>query len=104
MSEQTEPGVGSGVGARAFAALQYALPKHLLSRLMHKVTRSRAVTLKNTLLRGFLRNYRVDMSEALQADPFAYPTFNEFFTRALRPEARPIAASPQQLASPVDGT
>jgi phosphatidylserine decarboxylase len=104
MSEPTESGAGSDVGARAFAALQYALPKHLLSRLVHKVTRSRAVRLKNALLRGFLRNYRVDMSEALQADPFAYPSFNEFFTRALRPEARPIAAGQCELASPVDGT
>jgi phosphatidylserine decarboxylase len=95
---------GPSLGARAFAALQYGLPKHLLSRLIYQVTRSRAVTLKNAVLRGFLRNYRVDMSEALQSDPFAYPTFNEFFTRALRPEARPVAAGPQTLVSPVDGT
>jgi len=99
----TEP-VSPGAGARLFAALQYAMPKHLLSRLVYKVTRSRAVKFKNALLKGFLRSYRVDMAEALQSDPYAYPTFNEFFTRALRPEARPVAPAPHALVSPVDGT
>lgn len=99
----SEP-AGPSLGARAFAALQYALPKHLLSRLMYSLTRSRAAALKNTILKSFLRSYRVDMSEAVQSDPFAYPSFNEFFTRALRPGARPVAAGAHTLVSPVDGT
>jgi phosphatidylserine decarboxylase len=91
------------VGARLFAALQYGLPKHLLSRLVHGITRSRRQSLRNALLRSFLRGYQVNMAEALQPDPFAYPSFNDFFTRALRAEARPIAPDPHVLASPVDG-
>jgi phosphatidylserine decarboxylase len=100
MSEEPGP----TLGARLFAALQYVLPKHLLSRLIYKLMRSRAVPLRNALLRGFLRGYAVDMAEALQPDPFAYPSFNAFFTRALRAEARPLAAGSQTLLSPVDGT
>jgi phosphatidylserine decarboxylase len=92
------------LGARLFAALQYGLPKHLLSRLVHSVTRSRRRPLRNALLKGFLRGYRVNMAEAVQPDPFAYPSFNDFFTRALRAEARPVAPEPHALASPVDGT
>lgn len=86
-----------------FAVLQYLLPKHLLSRLIYTVTRSRSPAIKNAILRTFLSGYRVEMGEAQQSDPFAYGSFNDFFTRALRPEARPIAADPQLVISPVDG-
>ena len=88
---------------RLFAGFQYLLPKHLLSRLIYAVTRSRSPTIKNAILRTFLSGYRVDMEEAQQPDPFAYGSFNDFFTRALKPEARPIAADPQLIVSPVDG-
>lgn len=87
-----------------FAALQYVLPKHLLSRVVYALMRSRTPWIKNTLLRSFLSGYKIDMSEAQQADPFAYPSFNEFFTRALKANARPIAADPNLIVSPVDGT
>jgi phosphatidylserine decarboxylase len=91
-------------GDRLFAALQYALPKHALSRLIYNVARSEARWIRNTFLRIFLNGYRVNMAEAVQPDPFAYRSFNDFFTRALRPEARPIAADPAAVVSPVDGT
>jgi phosphatidylserine decarboxylase len=90
-------------GTRLFATLQYILPKHWLSRLIYHITRSRRPVLKNLLLRGFLRGYKVNMAEAEQADPFAFASFNEFFTRALRADARPMALEPSVLASPVDG-
>jgi phosphatidylserine decarboxylase len=53
------------------------------------------------IIRDFIRRYRVDMAEAAQPDPAAYPSFNEFFTRALAPGARPVADAP--LVCPVDG-
>jgi phosphatidylserine decarboxylase len=87
-----------------FAALQHVLPKHLLSRLIYAVARSETPWIRNTFLRIFLRNYRVDMHEAVQPDPYAYRSFNDFFTRALRPDARPIASDPAVVVSPVDGT
>src|ERR1044071_3809112 len=90
------------VGTRLFAALQFVIPKHWLSRLIYHITRSRRPLIKNLLLRGFLRGYRVNMAEAQQPDPFAFASFNDFFTRALRADARPIAPEASALASPVD--
>jgi phosphatidylserine decarboxylase len=87
-----------------FIWLQYVLPQHLMSRLVLAATRVRAVWFKNLLTRAFLKWFAVDMSEAIETDPYAYATFNEFFTRALKPEARPIAAGVAAVASPVDGT
>jgi phosphatidylserine decarboxylase len=91
-------------GDRWFAALQYILPKQLLSRLIYSVARSEVRWIRNTFLRIFLSGYRLNLAEAVQPDPFAYRSFNEFFTRALRPGVRPIAAEPGAVVSPVDGT
>jgi phosphatidylserine decarboxylase len=91
-------------GDRLFAALQYLLPKHALSRVIYSVARSEAGWIRNTFLRIFLNGYRVNMAEAVQPDPFAYRSFNDFFTRALRPGVRPIAAEKEVVVSPVDGT
>lgn len=91
-------------GDRWFAALQYILPKQLLSRLIYSVARSEVHWIRNAFLRIFLSSYRLNMAEAAQSDPFAYRSFNAFFTRALRPDARPIAAEPDAVVSPVDGT
>ena len=87
-----------------FAGLQYVLPKHALSRVIYAVARSETRWIRNTFLRIFLSNYRVNMTEAVQPDPFAYRSFNDFFTRALRPDARPIDADNDVIVSPVDGT
>ena len=54
-------------------------------------------------IRGFLKLYRVDMSEAAETDPYRYGSFNEFFTRALKRGARPIARDAHAIASPADG-
>jgi phosphatidylserine decarboxylase len=89
---------------RLFAWLQYILPQHGISRLVLKATRVRTAWFKNALIRGFLRMFDVDMQDAEQTDPLRYPSFNEFFTRALRPETRPLAPEAAAIASPVDGT
>ncbi len=61
--------------------------------------------MRNLILRTVLRSYpQIDMHEALQPDPYAYESFNAFFTRELRPGARPIATDAHALVSPVDGT
>ena len=95
--------MSDGIGGRLFVWLQYVLPQHTLSRLVLAATRVRMPWFKNLLTRGFLRLFSVDMSEATQTDPYRYGSFNEFFTRALRAEARPIDADPEKIASPVDG-
>ena len=92
-------------GDELFARLQQVLPKHLLSRGMHALARSRQPLIRNSLIRTVLRSYpQIDMREAQQPDPFAYESFNAFFTRELRREARPIAARDDEAVCPVDGT
>lgn len=89
---------------RLFVWLQYVLPQHALSRLVLRATRVRSPGFKNNLIKGFLKLYTVEMSDALQPDPLQYASFNEFFTRALKPEKRPLAAAPDAIICPVDGT
>lgn len=93
----------AGVKARCFASLQLVLPTRLLSRVVHSVTRVRWVPFKNVLIRAFIRGFDISLDEALITDPEAFVDFNAFFTRALKPEARPLAPAPAFL-SPVDGT
>jgi phosphatidylserine decarboxylase len=95
----------AGATDRAFALLQHLLPKHLLSRTMHRLARSTNPGLRRALIRALLRAYpMIDPREAAEPDPFAYPSFNAFFTRALRPGARPLEGDARDLACPVDGT
>jgi len=91
------------VRARLFVALQYLLPHHFISRLAYRITRSRVPLVKNALIRSFVSNFHPDMSEAEQPDPLQYESFNAFFTRALRAQARPSDPDPALLVSPVDG-
>jgi len=89
---------------RLFVAMQHALPQHFLSRIVLRVTRIRLRPVKNLLIRSFLRGFKVNMSEAAQPNPLQYPSFNAFFTRALRHGARATDIDPGALVSPVDGT
>lgn len=91
-------------GDRLFAGLQYALPKHLLSRLIYALMRCESPLIRRLIIRNFLRGYDVNMAEALEPDPFAYRSFNDFFTRALKPGARPVDPAQDAIVSPVDGT
>jgi phosphatidylserine decarboxylase len=79
------------------------LPHQLLSHAVRHATRWRARWWKDSLIRVFARHFRVDMSEAEQPDPGAYPDFNSFFTRALRPGIRPQPDDTAAIACPVDG-
>ena len=89
---------------RAKALLQHTYPQRLLCGLMHRATRIRFRPWKNWQIRWFIRRYGVDMSEALLSDTTRYPDFNSFFTRALRPETRPVDEAVDALISPADGT
>ena len=81
---------------------QYVLPKRGLTAFAGRVaSRERGAT-TTRLVRWFVRKYGVDMSEAAVGDIAAYASFNDFFTRALKPGARPLADA--DLICPVDGT
>jgi phosphatidylserine decarboxylase len=71
---------------------------------MHSLARSRNPLLKKWTLDIFLRQFNVNMQEAVQTDPYAFDSFNAFFTRELKSSARPIATEPDAMVSPVDGT
>jgi len=83
--------------------LQYVLPHRFLSRIVYWATRWTWRPWKNFLIGRIVRSYGVDMAQAQQSDPFAYPSFNAFFTRALREGARMAPADPRAIACPADG-
>ena len=81
--------------------LQHLLPKQALTSLAGVLAGARSGAATTAAIRAFVSRYGVNMAEAAQSDPAAYPTFNEFFTRALKPGARPLAQA--DLICPVDG-
>lgn len=88
---------------RLFALLLHLLPHHLLSSAIHWLTRSQWRPLKNQLISTAISLYKIDMEQAEENNPLNYPSFNHFFTRALRPGARPLAEETAAVACPVDG-
>ena len=90
--------------SKMFIGMQHVIPQHLLTSVVYSVTRSRSPAIKNWLIGSFMRGFHPDMSDAVEPNPLAYRSFNEFFTRALRADARPMVRDPATLVSPVDGT
>jgi len=84
-------------------AMQYAMPKHFISRLVGKLAAAKAGGLTTALIKLFIKQYKIDMSEAKYPDPAHYKTFNEFFTRPLKEGIRPLAEESDIIAHPVDG-
>lgn len=80
---------------------QYLIPKQALTVCAGKVASARAGKLTTSLIRWFVGKYQVNMDEAANPDIAGYASFNEFFTRPLRADARPQASS--DFISPVDG-
>jgi len=80
---------------------QYLLPKKALTAFGGWVATRRWGRLTTRLIAWFVKKYRVNMAEAAEPDLAAYPCFNDFFTRALAPGARPLADS--TWVCPVDG-
>ncbi len=88
---------------RLFVALQRMLPQHALSRVVYALTRLPAGALTRLAIRAFAGAYQVNLSEAAEPDAARYRTFNDFFTRALRADARPLDPRPEALLAPADG-
>jgi phosphatidylserine decarboxylase len=80
---------------------QYLLPKGALTRLAGRVAAAERGASTTRLIRWFVARYGVNMAEAAESDIAAYKSFNDFFTRALKPGARPLAQA--DLVCPVDG-
>lgn len=86
-----------------FARLQFILPQRWISALFGFFARSRCGWLTRMSIGAFIRHYNVDMAESQVTDIGQFPTFNAFFTRLLREDARPIDQDAVVLVSPVDG-
>lgn len=84
-------------------ALTYVLPHRALSALARRLAYSSNPAISRRLIDAVLAKFGVDLSEAAEPDPRAYPTFNAFFTRALKPGARVADPDPRALLMPADG-
>jgi phosphatidylserine decarboxylase len=88
---------------KLFIRLQHLIPQHGLSRAAGWLASTDNKLLKNTFINWFVKRYNVDMSLAAEENPLAYGCFNDFFTRALKPGARPIDSAIDAIVCPADG-
>lgn len=86
-----------------FVYSQYLTPQHLLSRVAGKVADCKIPGFKNSIINWFINRYDVNMSEAKFESAEHFDSFNDFFTRELKNDARSIDTSPDSIISPVDG-
>ncbi|MBT7330017.1 MAG: phosphatidylserine decarboxylase, partial [Oceanospirillaceae bacterium] len=91
------------MGDRLFVVMQYLLPQHLISRIVGMLAASSVPIIKDTFINVFVKRFKVDMSEAEQQNTSEFDSFNDFFTRSLKADARMIDNNPTHLACPVDG-
>jgi phosphatidylserine decarboxylase len=88
---------------KLFIWLQHILPQHFLSRLSGNLTNSDNTALKNLLIKLAMKKFKITLDEAIEENPKAYQTFNDFFTRKLKSDARPICQDNNCIVSPADG-
>jgi phosphatidylserine decarboxylase len=81
--------------------IQYLLPKQAITQLAGKLANLQAGNMTTAVIRWFVERYQVNMSEALHANISHYKTFNDFFTRPLKADSRPLAKA--DFICPVDG-
>lgn len=87
-----------------FVWLQYLLPRAAMTAAVYRLARIRTRWIKDAMIRGFVRMFDVDLAEIGQEVPHDFRTLNDFFTRELAHDARPIDANADAIVSPVDGT
>ena len=80
----------------------HLFPHHRVSRMTYWLTRRQGWS-RRPMISLFVRFFKVDMSEAAESNPLAYPTFNAFFIRAMKPDVRPIAPGSDIIVSAADG-
>jgi len=88
---------------KAFIQFQHLAPQHGLSRLVGTLAASKNPLVKKAFIKLFHDRYQIDMSLAEIEELSRFGSFNEFFTRALKVDARPVDASPTSIVSPADG-
>ena len=86
-----------------FIRAQHLIPQQQFSRLVGKLAASENPLIKQSFIRGFAKQYQIDMSLAQHEDLNSYPSFNAFFTRPIKASVRPIDPEPNHIVSPADG-
>ena len=102
MSKQNKPST-TNFKDKFKIALQYAMPKHAISRLVGKLAAAKMGWLTTKLIDIFIKAYNINMSEAKLKNAKDFATFNDFFTRELEEGARTIDQGASTLCYPVDG-
>lgn len=92
------------LGERVRSLFFYILPHHAISWCIFKLARLRWHPFKNLAIWIYTRLHAVNLDEAVINDKYGYETLNAFFTRALKPESRPLDSDPDSWLCPVDGT
>lgn len=82
--------------------MQYWLPQHALTRLVGKLASAKLGPVTNVIIKLFIKQYQIDMSEAKHSNPEYYSTFNDFFVRELEQDARPIVEDNNIIVHPAD--
>lgn len=91
------------LSSKAFIGFQHVAPQHTLSRLVGLLAASENSFIKSTFIRTFHQRYQIDMSLAQNEDLASYASFNDFFTRSLKPGVRQVDNSANSVVSPADG-
>lgn len=95
--------MATSIKDKLFIAFQYAVPQHLLSHLVGWFAETRITWIKDLFISKFIQQFNVNMDEAERQTPDAFENFNDFFTRELKPGARPINDNSNAIVSPADG-
>ena len=90
-------------GVDIFVAVQRVLPKHALSRIIGTIAESKRPWLKNLLIKRAISAFGINMQEAASDNLEDYESFNAFFTRALKDDARVVDGDPKSVCCPADG-
>lgn len=86
-----------------FVFLQHILPQRALTQWMGKLADCRQPRVKRLFIQWFAKRYQIDLREAKQPDLDGFACFNDFFTRELQDNARPLPTDEQAFLCPADG-
>lgn len=88
---------------RVKVAFQYIFPQLPITRLAGWLAEQKWGSITHFIIHLFAKKYQVNLAEAEKSSPSDYPTFNEFFIRPLKADARPINNDSNALCLPADG-
>lgn len=93
----------NNLSTKLFIGFQHIAPQHVLSRLVGWFAASESPLIKNTFIKVFHQRYNIDMSLAEQENLTSYASFNDFFTRSIKSNVRPVDTATTSVVSPADG-